>query len=72
MSNRPSDNNYMPPTYLHCFKYHLSRTGRGDVKERDKKMLQYIRCLQQSRNKNVIFSVFRAILPGIRFYSRNR
>lgn len=72
MSYRPSDNSYIPPTYLHCFKYHLSRTGRGDVKERDKKLLHYIRCLQQSRNKTVIFNVFRSILPGVRFYSRIR
>lgn|GEM_PF-3340922 len=72
MSYRPSDDSYLPPTYLHCFKYHLSRTERVDIKERDRKMLHYIRCLQQSRSKAGFFSLFRSILPGVRFYSRSR
>lgn len=62
---------YTPPTYLHCFKHHLSATGRENVKERDQKLLKYIRCLQEKRSNEGLLSIFLGVTPVRKKLSQN-
>ncbi|MFZ5644385.1 MAG: hypothetical protein ACOY46_12415 [Bacillota bacterium] len=66
MDNKPPEGGYIPPTYLHCFKYHLTRTSRENVRERDTKLLKYIRSLQESRAAPNRSGLFRSFIPGVR------
>jgi hypothetical protein len=61
---------YLPPTHLHCFKHHLSLTGRDNITERDKKLLKYIRCLQESRSNAGLLNIFCGVMPGKRKLSQ--
>lgn len=58
MGNTQADDNYIPPTFLHSLKYHLAKKGRSNVNERDKKLMQYIRSLQEMRRKPGNFRLF--------------
>jgi len=49
------DKSYIPPTYLHNMKYHLNKNGRSNVSDRDKRLLQYIRSLQEFKQKSGIY-----------------
>ncbi len=53
--NDPSDGKYIPPTYLHCLKRHLNTRSRGNVNERDKRLLKYIRHLQEWKRRRGVF-----------------
>jgi len=49
------DKGYIPPTYLHNMKYQLDKNGRTNVNERDRRLLQYIRSLQELKQKSGIY-----------------
>lgn len=49
------DKDYIPPTYLHNMKYHLDKNGRSNVNERDRRLLLYIRSLQELKQKSGIY-----------------
>lgn len=55
MTKKVVDKGYIPPTYLHNMKYHLDKNGRSNVKDRDRRLLQYIRSLQELRQKSGIY-----------------
>ncbi len=55
MKNKAADHDFIPPTYLHNLKYQLTKKGRANINERDKRLLQYIRTIQESRCKTGIF-----------------
>ncbi|MCL6610947.1 MAG: hypothetical protein K6T66_05325 [Peptococcaceae bacterium] len=44
----------IPPTYLQSLRHHLEKRGRSNVNERDKRLLQYIRVLQELKRKQGI------------------
>lgn len=41
----------IPPTYLHCLKHHLGQKGRSNINDRDRRLLQYIRSLQEIKRR---------------------
>ena len=47
----PDDDSQIPPTYLHCLKNNLEKKGRGNINERDRRLVQYIRLLQESKRR---------------------
>ncbi|MFZ5634141.1 MAG: hypothetical protein ACOY40_14960 [Bacillota bacterium] len=55
MGSKGANDKYIPPTYMHNLKHQLVKKGRADVNERDKRLLRYIRSLQESRQKSGIF-----------------
>lgn len=65
---KPPDNNRIPPTYLDCLRRNLAPKGRSNVNERDRRILQYIRTLQEERRQFGIFSFVRRGSPGNRIF----
>ncbi|MFZ5652144.1 MAG: hypothetical protein ACOY4I_15020 [Bacillota bacterium] len=58
MNKKESKENYIPPTYLHNMRYHLNKLGRQNVNERDRRLVQYIRSLQELKQKSGIYRLF--------------
>ncbi|MFZ5646758.1 MAG: hypothetical protein ACOY30_03960 [Bacillota bacterium] len=62
MNKKPADKTYIPPTYLHNMRYHLGKIERKNVSERDKRLIQYIRSLQELRQKSGIYRLFTKVV----------
>lgn len=62
MNKKQSKDNCIPPTYLHNMRYHLNKSGRQNVNERDRRLVRYIRSLQELKQKSGIYRLFAKII----------
>lgn len=58
MNKKQSNENYIPPTYLHNMRFHLNKITRQNISERDRRLVQYIRSLQELKQKSGIYRLF--------------
>lgn len=42
---------YIPPTYMLQLKHQLKKHDRGDIQDRDRRLLRYVRELQMAKRR---------------------